>query len=276
MEITQDFELNLDNNNNNNNSIISPPYVFIIYYKKETKNYYLRAYRDKLNPTLNCILIRLSNNYEMPLNKKEMIAIGDYYFHINPLSDYRLEIQNLGSNTQNMNESFNNNPVQKYVFEINEYKIQFENIKTKFNPNLENEYFKMKSDYDNKSFLLNKINETLNTTYEKYYQKNISWYENEKIETQSKELEKINFLVSLINKFFNDNKYLIDLVSSIEKEKQSFENERNLPLVMNSISKNDMLQEILNEAGNIKNDSEEFHKNFENLIDYINRNLEII
>lgn len=68
--------------------------VFIIYYKKETSKYYLRCYRDKNNPGLSLILIKLDNVYI--LKKKEILAVGDLYFQLQAFQD-RIEIVKLAS-----------------------------------------------------------------------------------------------------------------------------------------------------------------------------------
>jgi len=75
------------------------------------------------------VTFKLCENYELPLHKKEIITISDYYFHINPLSDYRLEIQNLGSNKElskdPKDKSHTNTttyPV-KFIFELSEFNI---------------------------------------------------------------------------------------------------------------------------------------------------------
>jgi hypothetical protein len=119
-EVNSDFELNLDESFKNN----SGPYVFLIYYKKETNCYYIRGYREKANSISELILIKLNQHCELPLVKKEIIAMGDHYFHVNPTSECRLEIQNLGSSKELSNSNNNNSPHShnKYIFEVNEYK----------------------------------------------------------------------------------------------------------------------------------------------------------
>jgi hypothetical protein len=160
--------------------------------------------------------------------------------------------------------------------DIKEYRDRFNELRIKYNPELENNFLKLKDEHDDALFLIDKINEMLAPVYEKYYQKNASWYENEKIEFKFAELDKINFLTSLVNKFFIDNKYLIDLVSSLQKEKLSFIEERNLPYVSAAIKKNNLLTEIYDQSKIVESNSDNFHQNFEQIIDYINKNFENI
>lgn len=160
--------------------------------------------------------------------------------------------------------------------DIREYRERFNEMRNKYNPDIENDYVKIRNEYEEKLYLIENINEMLYPIYDKYYQKNASWYENEKIDFKFPELEKINFLISVINKFFTDNKYLIDLVSSLQKEKVGFIEERNLPFVQNSIHKNNLIQEIAEDVRVIENNSEKFHNNFQEIIEFINKNFENI
>jgi len=154
--------------------------------------------------------------------------------------------------------------------EIKEYKEKFQELKTKYNPDLENDYFNLCRESDEKNFLIEKINEIILPIYEKHYVKNSNWYDKGDIDFKFKELEIINFISVLVNKFFNDNKYLIELVSELQKEKNILIEERNLPYVVNAISKNELLNQILENSKIVEESSEKFHKNFEQIIEYIN------
>jgi hypothetical protein len=156
--------------------------------------------------------------------------------------------------------------------DIQEYRNRFNELRVKYNPELENDLYKIQSQFEEKLFLIDKINEMLNPFYDKYYAKNQSWYEQEKIDFKFEELEKINFLISLSNKFFGDNKYLIELVSNLQKEKDNFIKERNLPYVNNAIENNNILQEIGEDLKIIEKNSEHFHRNFEQVMDFIDKN----
>jgi hypothetical protein len=141
---------------------------------------------------------------------------------------------------------------------------------------LENDFYQLKENFENLRVIVDKVDELVAPTYEKYYQKNASWYESQKEESMNRELDRINFLICLVNKFFVDNKYLIDLVSSLQKDKISLVEERNLPYVINAIQNNQLLSEICEDAKICETQSENFHRNFEQVIDYINKNFENI
>lgn len=160
--------------------------------------------------------------------------------------------------------------------ELIEYNHRFNELRIKFNPELENDFYQLKENFENLRVIVDKVDELVAPTYEKYYQKNASWYESQKEESMNRELDRINFLICLVNKFFVDNKYLIDLVSSLQKDKISLVEERNLPYVINAIQNNQLLSEICEDAKICETQSENFHRNFEQVIDYINKNFENI
>jgi hypothetical protein len=160
--------------------------------------------------------------------------------------------------------------------EIIEYNHRFNEMRVKFNPDLENDFYQLKENFENLRIIIDKVDELVSPTYEKYYQKNASWYESQKEDFKNRELDRINFLICLVNKFFVDNKYLIDLVSSLQKDKISLIEERNLPYVINAIQNNQLLGEIYEEAKVYENQSDNFHRNFEQVIDFINKNFENI
>jgi len=200
--------------------------------------------------------------------------------------NYKQFINNLKNLNNNLNNEYNplfnfshDNILKNYERKIEdlkrsherdilEYRTRFNELRVKFNPELENDFFKLKSEFDELRFIIDKFHEMIAPVYEKYYQKNASWYENEKIDFKYIELEKINFVISLVNKFFNDNKYLIDLVSNLQKEKILLVEERNLPLVSNAVQKNGLLLEISEDYKNLENNSNKLYDNFKELIKF--------
>lgn len=160
--------------------------------------------------------------------------------------------------------------------EIREYREKFNEMKVKYNPDLEADFYNLKNVDEERMFLIEKINEMMEPIHEKYYSKNASWYEKNMIDFKFKELERLNFLISLVNKFFSDNKYLIELVSETQKEKNILMEERSLPYVINAVQKNNVLNEINESSKILEQNSENFHKNFEQILEYINKNLDNI
>jgi len=155
--------------------------------------------------------------------------------------------------------------------EIRDFKERFEELRLKYRPELENQLVSLKENISEHKYILEKVNEILSTVYDKYYQSNLNWFK-ENNEFKYKELEKLNFIVNLINKFFNDNKYLIELISELQKEKNTLIEERNLPFVQNVINKNSVLVEINEDLKNYENEFKKNNENFNEIINYINKN----
>jgi len=158
--------------------------------------------------------------------------------------------------------------------ELHQFRERFCELRTKYNPEIENELLRINAELNETRVVLEKINYMVHPFYEKYYSKNSSWYQSCKSEFKFREIEEINFLICLTNKFFNDNKYLIELVSNLQKEKNGLIEERNLPLVGNSIDKNNILLEISENYKGIECNSNKLYNNFKELMDYINNNFE--
>jgi len=194
-------------------------------------------------------------------------------------------INNLNKN-QNVNQNMNIDEIiseyenkynqLKWDFEqeIKEYREKFNELRVKYNPDLEMDYLKLRDSYDIKSYLLDEIILMVDPVYEKYYSKNVTWYEKIMLEFKYEELTKIHFLTSLVNKFFSDNKYLLDMVSDVQKEKAALIEERNLPFVLNSIQKNSTLLEINSDLINFEKNNDLVYKNIDQVIDYMTKNIE--
>ncbi len=158
--------------------------------------------------------------------------------------------------------------------EIKEYHIKFNELRLKYNPELEGDYNKLRESYDIKTYILNETNSMVDPIYEKYYSKNVSWYEKIMLDFKYEELTKIHFITSLVNKFFSDNKYLLDMVGDVQKEKAALIEERNLPFVLNAIQKNSTLIEIQNDLPNLEKNNDLLYKNIDQVLEYMSKNIE--
>lgn len=131
----------------------------------------------------------------------------------------------------------------EHAREILEYRQKYDEMKLKYKPDIDMILNKKHEEIRELYFIIEKINELMLPVYDKFYQKNANWF-SEVPEFKCKEIEKVNFLIHLVNKFFSDNKYLVELVADLQKEKNSLIEERNMPFVLNSIQKNNVLNEV--------------------------------
>jgi hypothetical protein len=163
---------------------------------------------------------------------------------------------------------------QQYENEYNIYKERFNELKIKYNPEIENELFAVRAELQDRNFLIDKINDMTMGVYEQHYEKNVGWYEEAHQPEKSKELEAVQFLVCLVDKFFNDNKYLIEMIGNLQKENNLLVDDRSLPLVSNAIHKNELLKQICEDSKVVEENVRSFHKEFGNVIEFINKNFE--
>lgn len=233
---------------------------------KLCKNTLIKELNELQKNLENISTITSSSNYndpdfdikieELKLNeyiRKTDMQIKSFYLNINSSSfqkenDFDIIIQGYKNKVEEMKQ-FHNSEITQYLNKFNELKI-------KYNPNAEDELNKYKN-------YLSMINQLISPIYEKYSKKKISMYEQEIIEDFSpqKELTKVNFLICFIEQLFKDNKHLLDNSKELEKEKQTFNECLNLPFVINSIKKNDLLQNIYTYINNIEETKKDKIKN---------------
>jgi hypothetical protein len=142
---------------------------------------------------------------------------------------------------------------------------------------IEQDLFNVRKQYDMHTYLLEKISQLIGSSYDKYFPKNHSWYKSEHYENEIENnpmLEQIRFLMCLIDKYYTDNKYLSDLVPSLQQEKLELNTNMNMPFVKNVIANNDLMKELYSDVDNVKKSYDTFHNNFEELINYISTNVE--
>ena len=250
---------------------------------QEKENYFNRQFELVINTNKNK---KISKNFEDEefelkleeikikefLNKSE-ISYKKFLSNLSLRNSIHSKLPNYDTNKENLIiENLENKIEEMKKFhenEMNEYKETFIELREKYKPDLENQLHETVS-------ILEKIKEMIHPVYEKYISKNSNWYHSEKKEFMYKEIEEINFLISLTNKFFNDNKYLIEILSTLQKEKAELLEEREMPLVENAISRNNHLQQISEDYKILEKNSISFYDNFKELIEFINKNVENI
>lgn len=167
--------------------------------------------------------------------------------------------------------------ISNYESQINDMKHYYEQGQFVLNEKisqLEQDLFQVRKQSEMNAFITSQMNQMTSNAYEKYYTKNSSWYGQEKFDSEYPELDRVNFLICLLNKFYTDNKYLSDLVPNLQKEKLAFKEEKSLPYVKNVIEKNSTMREIVDDIAEVERDNEQLHKNFTELMTYINTNIE--
>lgn len=139
------------------------------------------------------------------------------------------KIENVSFSTILSNEDINNNDFYpkktlKHSNKIHEMDYSLRNSNNKYST----------EENTNQAFI--EVNNILENIYEKFQSKNQSLLP----ETdEPNELKKAEFVANLINKFYSDNKYLIELVTKLE-------NEKNSPYIDRIIQNKDKIEDVYN------------------------------
>lgn len=200
-----------------------------------------------------------SNNHISSLEMNEIIF--QYERNIEELKkNHEKEIQNLLKKQNDTgNTSFYINNHLKTPSSNKYHQSEYGNIKGN-------------SDYTN---LNEEIEKILFPLYEKFNTKDMKIIiENENFieKPKRKDLEKMVFLLNVLVKFYNDNKYLVEIVSELEGKVNKNEKEKLLPHVSNAIQRNEKLVSLKYEIDKMENLRKEAKNKFLNLIGFINMN----
>lgn len=153
--------------------------------------------------------------------------------------------------------------------EISRYKERFEQLRYQYKPELEADFLKSQEELEEVRYILEKSNEILNPIYQNFNNKNLL------VHTDSfkfKELEMCSYIKNLLMKFYNDNKYLLEVVSQQEAEKKDSNIQVNLPYVNNAIVKNKLLLDIRDDLTKVERSNDESFKKMSELMKFINNN----
>lgn len=138
------------------------------------------------------------------------------------------------------------------------------------NSYLENDLFKVRKQNEENNYILDKMSLLINDSYERYkHDFNISGPD------ENDDIAKLEFIKKVLDKFFEDNNYFQNnVIPQIEQENMKLGNDMNLPFVRNVVNNNDVMREICNSVGSVREESDIFHKNFNDLMNYISKNIE--
>ena len=270
----------INNQPENNNELTDM--IQILYFQNKKKSMlidlmlnFIMNYEN--NNDINYFLSSLSEIFNLPMDNSKKIEEINY-----DIKDEESKIASLFTEIdQTFMNTFNN---------IKQLKINYENkilqLKENYdkdlaelknnvqkNCNLECDLFKVKKENEKNNYILDKMSNLINESYMRY-QKNISPRNFNPNEKYNDDIMKLEFLKTVLDKFFDDNKYLNNMIPNLQEEKKRIENDINLPYVKNVINNNDLMREICNSVPEIQKESDIFHKNFNDLMNYIANNIE--
>lgn len=164
------------------------------------------------------------------------------------------------------------NNLNKQLNTINSHNYESINDKSEKNKKDLNEYIR----------LLKEIHNKVDPIYKKFNSKNVKFDEDHKIKDSSAYYNKnnyhdllssIDYLNNIVNKFYCDNKYLINKINLLDKQNENYFNEHSLPYVSNSIVKNDVLLNLKKNLDSLVINKKAAQKKFKEIFEYIDNNL---
>ena len=140
--------------------------------------------------------------------------------------------------------------------EQNIISLLFENTK-KFKE-LKESYFILNSKIENLFKYINSIDELISPIWNKYYTKELEWFDATKISDnyELKTYTKSHFLLNFMNQLFLDNKNIMEALSQMEQKKNEAYNILQLPYVRKAIEKGQYLKNVENLLNKLKKEKE--------------------
>ena len=134
--------------------------------------------------------------------------------------------------------------------------ILFNNSKN-FNE-LKESFLVSNSKIDNLFKYINSIDELISPIWNKYYNKEIEWFNANKIidNYELKTYTKCHFLLNFMNQLFLDNKNIMEALTQMEQKKNEAYNNLQLPYVRKAIEKGKYLKNVENLLNKIKSEKE--------------------
>ena len=130
--------------------------------------------------------------------------------------------------------------------------------KTKKFNELKESFITLNSKIENLFKYINGIDELISPIWNKYYNKEIEWFDSNKIidNYELKTYTKCHFLLNFMNQLFLDNKNIMEALNQMEQKKNEAYNILKLPYVKKAIEKGEYLKNVENLLNKIKTEKE--------------------
>ena len=203
-----------------------------------------------------------TSNYSNSLNQKENKENNPALINFNTFSNTCGIIrEELSKNFESNNDSKIISEKEKLLnyisrSEQNIFSILFEN--TKKLKELKESYLILNSKIENLFKYINNIDELISPIWNKYYTKEIEWFDENKISDnyELRTYTKCHFLLNFMNQLFLDNKNIMEALSQMEQKKNEAYEILQLPYVKRAIEKGEYLKNVQNLLNKIKKEKE--------------------
>ena len=214
----------------------------------------LSEIKNKLLETI--ITLLETSNISQNLNPKENSFPSTLNNFSNICNTIKESISKISLNNEHINSE--KEKIFTYItrLEQNIVPIIFEQAK-KFNE-LKESFITLNSKIENLFKYINGIDELISPIWNKYYNKEIEWFDSNKIidNYELKTYTKCHFLLNFMNQLFLDNKNIMEALNQMEQKKNEAYNILKLPYVKKAIEKGEYLKNVENLLNKIKTEKE--------------------
>ncbi len=269
--------IQMDNQMSNQDNLLQ-----VLYYQSMKKTMLIDLLLDFISKlpdsNINSYITSLNNIFNIPFQNKSIDEIDcETKIQEQKICDLFSKCDELIKKTS----SYLNQITCDYENKIENMKNCYENELQKLKCELdrlcyvENDLVNLRKQNDATNLALDKISCWINESYDKFYQgENSPRIEMNNCSNQDKVVNRLQYLLGILDKFYTDNKYLSEIVPNLQKEKLDLVEQQNLPFVNNVINNNGVMNNLAKNVGDIQKQSDTFHKNFQDLMNYISNNIE--
>lgn len=251
--------------------------LYMIYMKQQmlidTMQDYITQQPEDIQPYLN----QLSSIYSITQSSIKPSYIKEFDYDISAfdkkLKDEFCRFDEIIRNKQNNLLSITRNFEIQLKSTETQYEKQLYDLREKVekNANIEKDLYSIRKQNDSNLYLINNLAQMIDIAFQKYSNVPSNYMETKE---EHQIINKLKHLFKLIDNFYDDNKYMNNILPQLQKEKFEMNTELNLPYVNNVVQKNTLMQDLVMDISDVEKSSNTFHKNFQELINYIEKNIE--
>ena len=214
----------------------------------------LSEIKNKLIETI--ITLLETSNISQNLNQKENSFPSTLNNFSNICNTIKESISKISLNNEHINSE--KEKIFTYITRLEQNIVPIILEKTKKFNELKESFITLNSKIENLFKYINGIDELISPIWNKYYNKEIEWFDSNKIidNYELKTYTKCHFLLNFMNQLFLDNKNIMEALNQMEQKKNEAYNILKLPYVKKAIEKGEYLKNVENLLNKIKTEKE--------------------
>ena len=214
----------------------------------------LSEIKNKLLETI--ITLLETSNISQNLNPKENSFPSTLNNFSNICNTIKESISKMPLNNEHINSE--KEKIFTYITRLEQNIVPIILEKTKKFNELKESFITLNSKIENLFKYINGIDELISPIWNKYYNKEIEWFDSNKIidNYELKTYTKCHFLLNFMNQLFLDNKNIMEALNQMEQKKNEAYNILKLPYVKKAIEKGEYLKNVENLLNKIKTEKE--------------------